>query len=125
MSLDAAPAYRIRLSKEWDNFLLVVDDESGYSRLVNEDDIPERRVLSVERVAAHPVEATMQRNALDEELFEAPYKILTYTARSEAHAAGLALRDHHEEWALLALDDVFYADENAFPGIAAHFHRGD
>ncbi|MGG7574173.1 hypothetical protein [Streptomyces sirii] len=124
MPLDSAPAYRVRLTKKLANFLLIVDDEGDYSRLLNQDAyIPERRVLEVVRVSTHPLEASMQRDALDDEVFESPCKVLAYTALSEAHAVGLALRDHHDEWALLMLEDVLYADENAFPGIAAHFHH--
>ena len=125
MTLDSAPAYRVRLDKSLSTFLLVVDDEGDYSRLDEDTYIPERRVLHVERVAEHSVEASMQRNALDDSVFELPYKVLAYTARSEAQAAGLAIRDHHDEWALLMLEDVLYADENAFPGIADHFPHGD
>ncbi|WP_416969419.1 hypothetical protein [Streptomyces sp. 4F14] len=123
MTPDSAPAYRVRLDKDVSTFLLVVDDEGDYSQLGDDTYIPERRVLHVERVAAHPVEADLQRAALDDAVFESRYKILTYTARSEAQAAGLAVRDHHDEWALLMLEDVLHADENAFPGIADRFHN--
>ncbi|MFF3265300.1 hypothetical protein ACFYWO_39830 [Streptomyces sp. NPDC002932] len=105
------PADGVELDKQPARYLVIVDDSDAHTSWAErsrEDRLPRRRVVYVERQAAHPKASQLQWDELEGDCRDAGgyLSLLTYTAVSHGHAAVLARREFAVASAVARMGEV-------------------
>ncbi|MGY1548424.1 hypothetical protein [Streptomyces sp. MN6] len=93
-------------------YLVIADDRDAFTTREEHsraDRLPERRVVHVERQAAHPDERQAQWDELSGSVLDAgseSLSLLTVSADSQAHAAAVARREHAVHHAAVRMVEV-------------------
>jgi hypothetical protein len=132
-TLPQVTACRVDLVKALAKYLVIVNDEqpfTSWADIWDEERIPVRDVVYVERAADDPVERQAQANELFSECLEnAPLTLLTYTAVSHGHAAHVARREYAMASAAArmaeAIDDHLERGDRGWIAIRIANGRGD